>query len=64
LIILLFLKISNAFAIGRELLMGDTIIGIKGRVGFEAAAQLIIIKAHHLLENILLVNGNNTGKNN
>ena len=30
--------------------MGDTIIGIKGRVGFEAAAPLILIKAHHLLE--------------
>jgi argininosuccinate synthase len=30
--------------------IGDTIIGIKGRVGFEAAAPLIIIKAHHLLE--------------
>lgn len=30
--------------------MGDTIIGIKGRVGFEAAAALITIKAHHLLE--------------
>ena len=30
--------------------MGDTIVGIKGRVGFEAAAALITIKAHHLLE--------------
>ena len=30
--------------------VGDTIIGIKGRVGFEAAAPLLIIKAHHLLE--------------
>jgi argininosuccinate synthase len=36
-------------AIGRDTHVGDTIIGIKGRVGFEAAAQ-IIIKAHHLLE--------------
>ena len=34
--------------------MGDTIIGIKGRVGFEAAAPLIIIKAHHLLEKHVL----------
>jgi argininosuccinate synthase len=33
--------------------MGDTIIGIKGRVGFEAAAPMIIIKAHHLLESCL-----------
>jgi argininosuccinate synthase len=34
--------------------VGDTIIGIKGRVGFEAAAPLIIIKAHHLLEKHVL----------
>jgi argininosuccinate synthase len=38
------------YAIGRDIHVGDTIIGIKGRVGFEAAAPLIIIKAHHLLE--------------
>ena len=38
------------FAIGRDVHVGDTIIGIKGRVGFEAAAPLLIIKAHHLLE--------------
>ncbi len=38
------------YAIGRDVHVGDTIIGIKGRVGFEAAAPLIIIKAHHLLE--------------
>ena len=43
-------KLANAFAIGRDTHVGDTIIGIKGRVGFEAAAPLIIIKAHHLLE--------------
>lgn len=41
---------ANAYAIGRDIHVGDTIIGIKGRVGFEAAAPLIIIKAHHLLE--------------
>jgi len=41
---------ASAFAIGRDIHVGDTIIGIKGRVGFEAAAPLIIIKAHHLLE--------------
>jgi argininosuccinate synthase len=34
--------------------VGDTIIGIKGRVGFEAAAPLIVIKAHHLLEKHVL----------
>jgi argininosuccinate synthase len=42
--------LASAFAIGRDIHVGDTIIGIKGRVGFEAAAPLIIIKAHHLLE--------------
>ena len=43
-------KLASAFAIGRDVHVGDTIIGIKGRVGFEAAAALTIIKAHHLLE--------------
>ncbi|UYW00289.1 argininosuccinate synthase [Flavobacterium agricola] len=43
-------NIASQYAIGRDVHVGDTIIGIKGRVGFEAAAPLIIIKAHHLLE--------------
>ncbi|HPN19833.1 MAG TPA: argininosuccinate synthase [Chitinophagales bacterium] len=43
-------KLAGSYAIGRDIHVGDTIIGIKGRVGFEAAAPLIIIKAHHLLE--------------
>lgn len=38
------------FAIGRDIHVGDTIVGIKGRVGFEAPAALITIKSHHLLE--------------
>lgn len=42
--------IAQPFGIGRDIHVGDTIIGIKGRVGFEAAAPLLIIKAHHLLE--------------
>jgi argininosuccinate synthase len=42
--------IASRYAIGRDIHVGDTIIGIKGRVGFEAAAATIIIKAHHLLE--------------
>ncbi|MEL6923624.1 MAG: argininosuccinate synthase domain-containing protein [Bacteroidota bacterium] len=42
--------ICKPYAIGRDIHVGDTIIGIKGRVGFEAAAPLIILKAHHLLE--------------
>lgn len=43
-------EMAQPFGIGRDIHVGDTIIGIKGRVGFEAAAPLIIIKAHHLLE--------------
>ena len=43
-------NIANKYAIGRDIHVGDTIIGIKGRVGFEAAASSIIIKAHHTLE--------------
>ena len=43
-------ELAAPFAIGRDIHVGDTIIGIKGRVGFEAAAALVAIKAHHLLE--------------
>jgi argininosuccinate synthase len=43
-------EIAGPFAIGRDIHVGDTIIGIKGRVGFEAAAPILIIKAHHALE--------------
>ena len=43
-------EIASKYAVGRDIHVGDTIIGIKGRVGFEAAAPLLIIKAHHLLE--------------
>ena len=43
-------EIAEPFAIGRDTHVGDTIIGIKGRVSFEAAAPFIILKAHHLLE--------------
>lgn len=43
-------EIAAPFGIGRDIHVGDTIIGIKGRVGFEAAAPLIIIKSHQLLE--------------
>ncbi len=42
--------IAQPYGIGRDIHVGDTIIGIKGRVGFEAAAPMIIIKAHHTLE--------------
>jgi len=46
--------IAGPYAIGRDIHVGDTIIGIKGRVGFEAAAPVIIIKAHHALEKHVL----------
>ncbi len=42
--------IAAPYGIGRDIHVGDTIIGIKGRVGFEAAAPLVIIKSHQLLE--------------
>ncbi|MFC0186106.1 argininosuccinate synthase [Pseudarcicella hirudinis] len=47
-------EIAAPFGIGRDIHVGDTIIGIKGRVGFEAPAPLIIIKAHHTLEKHVL----------
>ncbi|HET6991279.1 MAG TPA: argininosuccinate synthase domain-containing protein, partial [Bacteroidia bacterium] len=47
-------KIAAPFGIGRDIHVGDTIIGIKGRVGFEAAAPTLIIKAHHALEKHVL----------
>ncbi len=47
-------SIAAPYGIGRDIHVGDTIIGIKGRVGFEAAAPLIILKAHHLLEKHIL----------
>jgi argininosuccinate synthase len=47
-------KISGGYGIGRDIHVGDTIIGIKGRVGFEAAAPMVLIKAHHLLEKHVL----------
>ena len=42
--------IGAAYGIGRDMHIGDTIIGIKGRVGFEAAAPMLIIAAHKMLE--------------
>lgn len=47
-------KIAGPYAIGRDIHVGDTIIGIKGRVGFEAAAPMVILKAHHALEKHVL----------
>ena len=46
--------IAGPYAIGRDVHVGDTIIGIKGRVGFEAAAPMLILKAHHALEKHVL----------
>lgn len=47
-------KIAGPYGIGRDIHVGDTIIGIKGRVGFEAAAPMLILKAHHALEKHVL----------
>ncbi|ANI89139.1 argininosuccinate synthase [Arachidicoccus ginsenosidimutans] len=47
-------SIVAPYGIGRDIHVGDTIIGIKGRVGFEAAAPVVIIKAHHTLEKHVL----------
>ena len=46
--------IAGAYGIGRDIHVGDTIIGIKGRVGFEAAAPMLILKGHHALEKHVL----------
>jgi argininosuccinate synthase len=47
-------SIAGAYGIGRDIHVGDTIIGIKGRVGFEAASPMIILKSHHALEKHVL----------
>jgi argininosuccinate synthase len=47
-------ELAGPYGIGRDVHVGDTIIGIKGRVGFEAAAPMVIIKAHHALEKHVL----------
>ncbi|WP_300879578.1 argininosuccinate synthase [uncultured Duncaniella sp.] len=43
-------RIASRYGLGRDMHIGDTIIGIKGRVGFEAAAPVVIIAAHKMLE--------------
>ena len=47
-------ELAGPYAIGRDVHVGDTILGIKGRVGFEAPAALVLIKGHHLLEKHVL----------
>jgi argininosuccinate synthase len=47
-------SIAGPYGVGRDIHIGDTIIGIKGRVGFEAAAPMVILKAHHALEKHVL----------
>ena len=46
--------LAGPYGIGRDIHVGDTIIGIKGRVGFEAAAPMVILKGHHALEKHVL----------
>ena len=43
-------ELAGPFGIGRDIHVGDTIIGIKGRVGFEAPGPMVVLKAHHALE--------------
>jgi argininosuccinate synthase len=52
--VLFLQQIAGPYGIGRDIHVGDTIIGIKGRVGFEAAAPMLILKAHHALEKHVL----------
>lgn len=47
-------RIAGPYGVGRDIHVGDTIIGIKGRVGFEAAGPMVILKAHHALEKHVL----------
>ena len=47
-------SLCEKFCIGRDIHVGDTIIGIKGRVGFEAGGPIVILKSHHLLEKHVL----------
>lgn len=47
-------SLAGPYGIGREIHVGDTIIGIKGRVGFEAAAPMLILKGHHAIEKHVL----------
>ena len=47
-------EIGAAYGVGRDMHVGDTIIGIKGRVGFEAAGPMLIIGAHKFLEKYTL----------
>ena len=47
-------EIAAPYGVGRDMHVGDTIVGIKGRVGFEAAAPMLIIAAHKFLEKFTL----------
>jgi argininosuccinate synthase len=56
-------ELAGPYGIGRDIHVGDTIIGIKGRVGFEAAAPMVIIKGHQLLEKHTLTKWQSYWKN-
>jgi len=47
-------EIGGKYAIGRGMHVGDTVIGSKGRVGFEAPAAILIIESHRTLEKYVL----------
>ena len=50
-------KFIEPWAMGRDIHVGDTVIGIKGRIGFEAGLPLLVIKAHQHLEKHNLTKG-------
>jgi argininosuccinate synthase len=47
-------EVAEARGIGRNIHVGETALGIKGRIGFEAGAALILIGAHRELEKLVL----------
>lgn len=56
-------KLGKKYAVGRGVHMGDTILGIKGRIGFEAPAPLMLIAAHNELEKLVLTRWQSFWKN-
>jgi argininosuccinate synthase len=46
--------LTEAHGIGRNIHVGETALGIKGRIGFEAGPALVLIAAHRELEKLVL----------
>jgi argininosuccinate synthase len=47
-------ELASPYGIGRNIHVGETALGIKGRIGFEAGAALLLIGAHRELEKLVL----------